>query len=459
MGYWACLLAAGWCFLFGAAAQCAEPKPPSSIRELDAALTRAFKGAKIPGAQAAIIEHGQVALLKSYGYPDVAKKTKVTDDTVFRAGSISKSFTSIAIMTAVEQKKLSMDSKLASVAPNLRFDNPWEKTNPVRLVNLLEHTTGWPDISLHILNIDEKSWSVLRGVQETSPEFVSRWKPGYFTVYNNAGPAVAAVMLEKATGQSFENYMNAHVLRPMGMATADFDLPPALAKRIAKSYASDGTATPYQYIVLKPAGSLNTTARELAQLVRLMLGRGTVDGHRILTPASIDRIERSESNLAAPLGFTEGYGLGNAPFPEKGIAFRGHNGEIDAFTAVEGYNTRCNCGYVLMSNGGDALDFGTPATTLVEHYLTRGMKMAPPPTAAVSDADLHQYTGIYRIITPPNALTRPFVEVLSTSLVRADHGKLTVTGLGGSNGYFPVNAHLFRRFDRELPGMAFVEKD
>jgi CubicO group peptidase (beta-lactamase class C family) len=459
MRYRACLLAALCCAVFADTALAAEPKPPSTIHELDAGLTRAFKDAKIPGAQAAIIENGKIVLLKSYGYADVAKKTPVTDNTVFRAGSISKSFTSVAIMTAVEQGKLSLDARLAAIAPDIQFKSPWEKANPVRLVNMLEHTTGWPDISLRILNINEKNWSVLRGVQEASPEFVSRWQPGYFAVYNNAGPAVAAVMLEKATGQSFEDYMNAHVLRPMGMATADFDLPPALAARIARSYGANGTIAPYQYIILKPAGSLNTTARELAQLVQLMLGRGTVEGRRILTSASIDRIERSESNLGARVGFTQGYGLGNAPFPEKGIAFRGHNGEIDAFTALEGYNVRCNCGYVLMSNGGDALDFGTPISALVEHYLTRDMKMAPPPTAAIPTTDLQKYAGLYRVVTPPNALLRPFVEVLSTSRVSADGGKLTMTGLGGSNAYLPVSEHLFRRFDRELPGMAFVENE
>src|SRR6185503_9488016 len=125
----------------------------------------------------------------------------------------------------------------------------------------------------------------------------------------------------------------------------------------------------------------------------------------------------------------------------------------------EGCNVRCNCGYVLMSNGGDALDFNTPATALVEHYLTRRMKMAPPPTAAMPNANLQRYAGIYRIITPPNALVRPFVEILSTTRVSADDRKLTMTGLGGSNAYLPVSDHLFRRFDRELPGVAYVENE
>jgi CubicO group peptidase (beta-lactamase class C family) len=86
---------------------------------LDVALTRTFKDGKIPGAQTAIVENGQIVLLKSYGYADVAKTIPVTTETVFRAGSISKSFTSIAIMTAVEQRKLSLSAKLADVSPEV----------------------------------------------------------------------------------------------------------------------------------------------------------------------------------------------------------------------------------------------------------------------------------------------------------------------------------------------------
>jgi len=237
------------------------------------------------------------------------------------------------------------------------------------------------------------------------------------------------------------------------MATADFDLTPALRPRLAKSYAPDGSETPFQYIVLPPAGSLNVSARELAQLVRFFLGRGTVDGRRILSPGSVARIERSESNLGARYGFTMGYGLGNAPFPEAGIIFRGHNGSIDSFTSLYGYLARCNCGYVLMANGGQGVDFATPIASLVESYLTRGLKMALPPTAKVDDAELQRYAGIYRNITPPNALIRPYVEVLNLTRVSAGHGKLIVSG----NDFLPTGAHIFRRFDREQPSLAFVE--
>jgi CubicO group peptidase (beta-lactamase class C family) len=411
---------------------------------LDARLAQIFKENHIPGASVALIENGEVTFAKGYGYADVAKKIPATADTPFRAGSISKSVTSIAVMTLVELKKLSLDAPIATLVPDVHFVNRWEPTDPVRLVHLLEHTTGWPDISTKVLVKDGKGWATLQGLQFMNDEFVSRWKPGMFTVYNNAGPAVAAHAIERVTGETFEQYVRENVLRPMGMATADFDLTPDLANRIAKSYTPDGAETPYQYIILRPAGSLNVSARELAQLARLYLGDGTVDGRRILSPESIARIERGESNLAAKFGFTNAYGLGNAPFPDSGLTFRGHNGSIDSFTSVLGYNRRTRSGYVLMANGGEGVNFATPAAQAIQAWLTRGVAIAPLPTVAVPD--LQRYSGWYRTITPPNDLLRPYAEVLTINHVSFPDPKLIATG-----------PHTFRHADRESPSLAFFE--
>jgi CubicO group peptidase (beta-lactamase class C family) len=437
-----------------------DAKPAANIQQLDRQLGDAFRRGKIPGASVAIVENGNVTFAKGYGYAEVTKKIPATADTPFRAGSISKSFTSIAIMTLVEQHKLSLDDKLADFAPEVHFVNPWEATNPVRLANLLEHTTGWPDISTRVLSKDEKDWSVLQGVQFSSSEFVSRWAPGKFTVYNNAGPAVAALALEKASGKTYDDFMREYVLRPMGMKTADYELTPDLASRISKSYAPDGSQSPYENIVLRPAGSLNVSARELAQLVRFYLFEGFTNGRRILSPESVARIERSETNLATKDGFTQAYALGNAIFPDSGPTFRGHNGSIDSFTSVMGYNRRCNCGYVMMANGGEGVDFATPVAHMVQTYLTRDIKMMPAAMAKIDPDVLQRYAGFYRVITPPNNLVRPYVEILNIARVKVDNGKLVVGALLGSGSdFFPVSAHLFRRIDREEPSLAFVEDD
>lgn len=431
----------------------AEDAAPASLDALDVRLGESFRKGRVPGASVAVVEDGQVTLAKAYGLADVAGQIPATADTPFRAGSISKSVTGIAVMTLVEQGKLSLEARLADLAPEVAFVNPWENSDPVRLVNLLEHTTGWPDIGPRILTAEGKGWPLLMGVQASSFDFVSRWRPGYFPVYNNAGPAVAGFVIEKATGQSFDAYVRDTVLRPMGMASADFDLPPALAARMAKSYEADGRETPYQYIILGPAGSLTVSARELAQLVRFYLGRGEVDGARILAEPSVARVERSDSTLASRYGFTNGYGLGDAPIPDAGVTFHGHNGGIDGFTSVLGYSVATHSGYVLMANGGEGVDFASPASQLVRAYLTRNTPLKPPPTFAVEAKVLERYAGIYRSITPPNRLLRPFVEILGLVRVSAADGHLVVSG----NAFYPTAEHSFRRSDRDEPTLAFLE--
>ncbi len=445
-------IVAAW-FAFGAVAYAGETPAPASLEALDRELAKIFAAGEIPGASLALVEAGQITFAKGYGLSDVAGKVPATADTPFRAGSISKSVTAIALMTLVEQGKLSLDARVAEAAPEVPFVNAWEEARPLRLVHLLEHTSGWPDIGTRVLAKDEPRWSTLEGARFASPEFVSRWEPGRFMVYCNAGAGVVGVAIERASGRAFDDYAREAVLRPLGMQRADFALTPELARQIAKSYAGDGTETPYQHIVVKPAGSLNVSARELAQLVRFFLGRGAVDGREVLSPASVTRIERSETNLAASAGFSHGYGLGIAPLPDAGITFRGHNGGIDSFTSVMAYSARANSGYVLMANGGAGVDFATPAAQLIQRYLTRRLALAPPPTIALSEAALARYAGFYRNVTPPNAFMRPYVEAIGWTRVTLVDGVLH----RGEQALHPVSAQLFRRDDREDVSLAFVE--
>lgn len=230
-----------------------EKKPPQSTDDLDAQLAQSFEAGHVPGAAVAVIENGEIVLLKGYGNADIAAKVAATPDTIFRAGSISKTLTGIAVMTLVERGKLDLNAKLGDLAPEVKFTNPWETTDPIRLAHLIEHTTGWPDVSLRVYTLDGNGWTTLQGVQEVSGEFVSRYKPGHFPVYNNAGPAVAGYVLEKASGKTFGTYLREDVLRPMGMPTADFEMPAELKTRVSKSYEPDGSETPYQTITLPPA--------------------------------------------------------------------------------------------------------------------------------------------------------------------------------------------------------------
>lgn len=441
-----------------ALAQPAEAPAPTTVAELEQRLADTVKEVGLTGFAVTVIENGQVVLTKGFGFADAAANKPVTPDTVFRIGSISKTFTGLGAMSLVEQGKLDLNARVADLAPEIKFNNPWESTDPLRVVHLMEHTTGWPDISNDIYFKDGTGWTLKQGIDYggRGNGHTSRWKPGMFSIYSNEGPAVAGYIMEKAAGQGFSELIRTRILRPMGMADADFDLTPALKARLAKSYEPDGKESPYVTIILPPSGSMMASANEMSHLVRLFLGRGAIDGTQILKPESIERIERQESSLAARNGWTGGYGLGNAPFPGAGPTFRGHNGGIDAFTSIFAYNLASNSGYAAMANGGAQEDYSGPVTTLIQAYLTRNMKPQMPPEHQMQSAQLEKIAGFYTSATPRNEYLRIYEDL---SLMAAP---LTVDGnhlLGGNTVFVPVGENLFRRSERAETTNAFVESE
>ena len=302
------------------------PKPPTTVQQLDHQLAGIFKQGKIPGATFALIENGQVTFTKGYGYADVAKKMSSPPPTRRSAPARSpKSFTSVAIMTLVEQNKLSLDAKLADLAPGGAFRQSVgeDQSGPPREPARTHHRLARYLHPRAVRRRQDVVDAARRAVHDAGIRQPLEARHDD-RLANNAGPAVAGVALEKASGKTYDQYMRDAVLRPMGMAAADFDLTPDLAKRIAKSYGTDGSITPYQYIVLKPAGSLNVSARELAQLARLYLGwRQTVGwpSHPVRPRRWSIASSAARSNLVVALedGFTEAYALGNAIFPMTAV--------------------------------------------------------------------------------------------------------------------------------------------
>lgn len=436
----------------------ADPTPPKTLAELEQRLGETVKQVGLTGFAVTVVENGQVVLTKGFGLADAAGNKAVTPDTVFRIGSISKTFTGLGAMSLVEQGKLDLNARVADLAPEIKFNNPWEDTDPLRVVHLIEHTTGWPDISNDIYFKDGTGWTLKQGIDYGGQGngHTSRWKPGMFSIYSNEGPAVAGYIMEKAAGQGFSELIRTRVLRPMGMVDADFDPTPALKARLAKSYEPDGSESPYVTIILPPSGSMMASANEMSHLVRLFLGRGTIDGVQVLKPESIERVERQESSLAARNGWTGGYGLGNAPFPSAGPTFRGHNGGIDAFTSIFAYNLQSNSGYAAMANGGASGDYSGPVTTLIQGYLTRNMKPEMPPEHQMQPAQLEKIAGFYTSATPRNEYLRIYEDL---TLMAAP---LTVSGnhlLGGDTVFVPVTDKLFRRNERAEVTNAFVESE
>ena len=123
-----------------------EPKPAQSIDELHQQVEKILKDTHTNGVSIAIVHKNGPEWVTGLGMADLASNRAATADTLFRIGSTSKTFISLSILMLVDQGKLSLDDPLHTLAPEVWFDNPWESSDPVRVVNLLEHTTGWDDL-------------------------------------------------------------------------------------------------------------------------------------------------------------------------------------------------------------------------------------------------------------------------------------------------------------------------
>jgi CubicO group peptidase (beta-lactamase class C family) len=449
------LLALAWvaCLAGGARAEPPRDAPaPTSAAELDRRIADAFARHQVPGASVVVVEDGQVALSKGYGVADVRAKAAVTRDTLFRAGSISKSITSIAVMLLVQEGKLRLDAKLAELAPEIPFDNPWEATDPVRLVQLLEHTSGFGDLRFRQFAMDG-DMPLARAVEANGP-YRCRWRPGTYFAYNNGGPVIAAYVVEKVTGQTFAEFTRARIFGPLGMASARWDRPsdPAL---LARSYAADGSGeVPYADIPSKPAGALNVTADDLAKLVAMFDSRGAYDGGTLLRPDSVARIETATTSLAVRSGLRNGYGLGNLVTATPRALWHGHNGSIDGFLAEYRYAPEHRAGVVVMINTpkvealGEAMDAGVA-------YLERAWPELPKVTPVpLPRADLERFAGSY-FSTAFDQDWQPALDLKIPLRVTVDGDGLDI---GGKHAV-PVAPAVFAEPGSATPRWAFAQGD
>jgi CubicO group peptidase (beta-lactamase class C family) len=427
------------------------PKPAQSVDELRQQLEKILKDTHTPGVSIAIVRREGPEWVTALGKMDVAHDRPATADTLFRIGSTSKAFTAFAILMLADQGKLSLDDPVHKLAPEVWFENPWEATDPIRVVNLLEHTTGWDDMHLREYAKDAPTTMGLREALDYDHHSrISRWPPGTRAAYCNTGPAVAAYIVEKLSGQRFEDFVQQNLFTPIGMKTATYLPPPA--ETATTLYHNDGK-TPYRYwnILYRPAGSINASANDMAAYVGFYLNRGMVNGKQVVPAAFMDRMESPASTWAAREGLKAGYGLHNYWSFHGPYVWHGHNGGVEGGLTEMAYMPDGGVGYFFSINSGNGGAFDKIGKA-IRAYITRNV---PDPVVAAQTSlppNAEDYAGWYEPNSPRVEMLHFMERVLGLSLVRLKDGKLTISNLGSWNDTFiPVGGRQFRYVPKKDP--------
>ena len=278
------------------------------------------------------MKDGKDLLRKGYGYSDVAKKKPVDPETtMFRLASISKLFTWISVMQLAEYGKLDID---ADVNKYLDFQIAPAFGKPITLRNLMTHTGGFEEEIRDVLLTDPKQAPSLREFMiENQPRRI--FPPGEVPAYSNYGVGLAGYIVQRVSGEPFEQYVAEHIFQPLGMKHSSFKQP--LAEDLSP-FPSDGyrnstekPAVGFEIFNPSPAGGVSSTASDMGRFALALVNGGEWDGHRILKTETLNtmwtrQFGTSEALPAMCMGFYETW--------RNGLRFVGHGGDLIAFHSL-----------------------------------------------------------------------------------------------------------------------------
>lgn len=299
-------LAASLCSPLALAGEDASPAAAVDTRSLDAAFAKHMDESGIVGAGAAVLVDGKVVWTKGYGFADRDRAVPFTPDTVMNIGSISKTFTGAAMMRAVEEGRLSLDTDINTWLP-FKVVNPHRPGAVITLRHLATHTSGITD-----------RWAVYRttyhfdgappeplaqflhsyfapGGKNYAPDNFLEAAPGEQRAYSNIAAALAGYIVERVVGQPLEAYAAAHIFNPLAMKNTAWSLPAVDRARHSTLHMSDGVLAapiPLYTGTTYPDGGVRTSVSDLSRFFAALLGNGAYEGGRILQPPSVEEMKR-----------------------------------------------------------------------------------------------------------------------------------------------------------------------
>lgn len=386
----------------------AAPDPADLAAYVDGIVAAYRRRLGIEGVVVAVVDRDKPLLLRGYGLAG-HKPERVADpaDTLFRIGSVSKTFTYLEALRLVEAGKLKLDAPVNDyLPPSLHL--PEDGYAPVLLRHLFTHTAGYEDSALgHLFAAaPETTLSLQDYLAAHRPARVR--EPGGHAVYSNYSVALLGAVVAQVEGGVYESLIERDLLQPLGMASSTFREPLAAAdpRRAPEElgprwssgfdYTAGGfEAKSFEYIAqVGPAGAMSATASDMGRYLRMLLNRGELDGHRILPAAVFDRLEHDTvvRNAADATGFAYGF-------------FRRRYGEVVSFEHG-GATLYFHSNLVAMPELGFGVFVSTNTASgrrlaaelpqlLIERYFAR----ARPPALPTPPADFaergREYAGTY----------------------------------------------------------------
>jgi CubicO group peptidase (beta-lactamase class C family) len=370
---------------------------------------------RVPGLQLAVWHRGRLEWSRGFGLADVAHGAPVVRATVLRAGSISKLFTATLVMQQVEAGRLALDDGVNDHLPaERRVRSPDGRPARVTLRQLLSHRSGLPPLGSGVSFPELVGmWGRLTPIPDFDTYLANglllRRTPGAALRYSNDAFILLGWTVGHAAGIDFAALARSAILDRLGMRASDFD-PGSAGMRgpLASVYDLDdgGWAPVLEWPGVWPSGSLHTTAEDLVQFARMVLGNGRLADQRILAPHSLAEMTRLQSRPVP--GADRGFGLGFRITRYRGVRLLCHEGGNPGIAARLCIEPERELAVAVLVNRDSLATPVTVVNRILDVYL-------PPPASDVSAVQRQAgVTGTYRpvdLMPDPLSWLEPFMRI------------------------------------------------
>ena len=369
----------------------------------------------------AVAENGKTVYSNAFGDADVENKIKNTPETRFRIGSITKTFTSVLVMKAVEENKLKLDEKLSKYFPQIK------NTDKITLEHLLNHRSGIHNVTAlpDYLTWNSKAITPKDMVAKITAAG-SDFEPGKSMSYSNSNYILLSYILETAYRKTYAKLLEEKITKPLGLNNTYFGKAIDPANKEAYSYVfAENFVKDAETDMSVPtgAGAVVSTTGDLLKFANALFGG------KVVSAASLEKMMK----------MTNGYGYGLFSVPFNGLTGYGHTGGIDGFTSALYHFPENKTTYVMLSNGS-AFDNNRIAIAALSAATGKDFDIPTFKSVVVKTDDLNKLTGTYSSTQIPLKID-----------VRTRDGKLFAQATGQSE--FALDAESATVFKFESAGI------
>ncbi|MEP0357775.1 serine hydrolase domain-containing protein [Paraglaciecola sp.] len=356
-------------------------------------ITKLMEKDDIAGVAVVIVKDGKVLFKHGYGFADVTAQTPVDPDTsLFHIGSVTKLFTATAAMQLYEQGKLDLSVSVNEYLTNMKVEEPFGRS--ITMADLLTHRGG---LRYKLLGTVTPFGQVSSPLGEHLPEVLpsAARTPGFVSIYSDYGIALEGRVIEEISGESYQDYVENHIFKPLEMKNSGTILTPERSLKMAMPGASiEGTFPPeeFNYSNFAPATEVHASVTDMAKFMLMQLGHEGGSTVQILKPKTR---ELMQSRQYSPHSSAFGWGYGFREDKINGHLTVGHDGSwfnhLGKLTLVPEQDLGI---YVVMNQRSKAIMHNT-TQAVIDIFLPQVENLLPTGNEQPTSTPLTQFSGTY----------------------------------------------------------------